>query len=166
MERTKRGLVERLSRRCRYYLLRLIRVRDEQKRVQKGVALGAVMHFIPTPGIGLAFALVVAVFLRANKAATTIANLFAAPAALPMWFLNYWVGSWFVGDTNVSQIQHLEGHGLGVWRFLASQGVGFFIGIAVNMVVWFAVLYYLSGWILRWASTRLHNRRNRPTVVP
>ncbi|MBX6394573.1 MAG: DUF2062 domain-containing protein [Alicyclobacillaceae bacterium] len=165
MRRPKRKLMERLARGVRYYLLRLVRVRDEQKRVQKGVALGVVMHFIPTPGIGLAVALVIAVLMRANKAATTIANLFVAPAAVPMWLLNYWVGRWFVGDTGVAGVQHLEEHGFAVWKLLVSQGVGFFVGIAVNMVVWFALLYFLSGWILRRASKRLQERRNRPSTA-
>ncbi len=164
MKGRERGIFRGLGRWMRYYLLRLVRVRDEQRRVQKGIALGAVMHFIPTPGIGLAVALIIAVFLRANKAATTIANVFAAPAAVPMWFLNYWVGKLFVGAKNAGHVVDVHGQGfVAMWHWLASQGVGFFIGIGVNMVVGFAILYVVSGWVLRRAAAKIQSRRASPS---
>lgn len=72
----------------KYYLLRLIRVKDNRFRVQRGVALGIAIHSIPLFGFTLFVALGLSFPLRANKLAITIANLMSAPLTIPIYGLD------------------------------------------------------------------------------
>lgn len=77
-----------LGRFFQYYLIRLIRVRDNHLRVQRGAAIGVAIHSIPLFGISLLVALALAFPFRANKMAVTIANLMSAPLSIPIYGLD------------------------------------------------------------------------------
>jgi len=73
-------------------------VRDEPRKAAKGFALGVFFAMTPLVCIKVVFALLIATFLRWNKAAATIGVLTANPLTVPFIFsLAYFVGSTILG---------------------------------------------------------------------
>lgn len=86
--RPPRSRFERWRRALRFYLLRLIRIKDNRASVVRGIGIGVAVHSIPLFGFSLLAGLALAFPFRANKAAVTLANLMSAPVTLPIYSLN------------------------------------------------------------------------------
>jgi uncharacterized protein len=82
-----------MRRLCRYYILRLKRLRDRPERIALGVAIGVAVCFTPLPGTHFLLALLLAALTRANILAAMIANWVGNPWTYPlMWMVSYQVG--------------------------------------------------------------------------
>ncbi|MBE3596751.1 MAG: DUF2062 domain-containing protein [Hydrogenibacillus sp.] len=130
----------------RYYLLRLIRVKDNRASVQRGVAIGIAVHSIPLFGFSLLAGLAFAFPFRASKAAVTLANLMSAPLTLPIYSLNFIFAKLFF-----DRLKIVAG-GLGLSTHLA-----FLIGTIGGIVAVFVLLYALS-YVLASIAFRLLER--------
>lgn len=126
-----------------YYLLRLIRVKDNRARVKRGMAIGIAIHGIPMFGFSLLAGLALAFPFRANKVAVTLSNLMSAPLTLPIY--------------------SLDALFLAVYR--KKFGMGYTWASLLAIVTTFALIYLigyiLAGILLYIMDKRLAERRKK-----
>jgi uncharacterized protein (DUF2062 family) len=83
-------------RRLKYYLLKLIRLKDSPKAVAGGLAWGGFVHFYPVFGVGPLLAVTMAKLSRVNMAAATVGWVVFMPLFPFFFYLNYLIGNLFV----------------------------------------------------------------------
>jgi len=126
-----------------YYLLRLIRVKDNRARVKRGMAIGIAIHGIPMFGFSLLAGLALAFPLRANKVAVTLSNLMSAPLTLPIY--------------------SLDALFLAVYRKKFGMGYTWasVLAIVTTFVLIYMIGYILAGILLYMMDKRLSERRKK-----
>lgn len=126
-----------------YYLLRLIRVKDNRARVKRGMAIGIAIHGIPMFGFSLLAGLALAFPLRANKVAVTLSNLMSAPLTLPIY--------------------SLDALFLAVYRKKFGKGYTWasVLAIVTTFVLIYVIGYILAGILLYMMDKRLAERRKK-----
>lgn len=137
----------KVYRKIKYYFLKLLRLRANPSIVARGFALGILIEFITLPTLGLAFLLLypLAIFLRANFAASFIG--FISGKFLMLFFLywNYRVGNLLVGTKISEEVEHIS-HFISL-AMLKEKGLAFFLGSIVNgfivALISYIIVYYL-----------------------
>jgi uncharacterized protein (DUF2062 family) len=76
---------ERLRRWGRYIYLRLVRQNDEPDKVAKGVGLGVFLGIFPTFGVGAILAVLIATWVRWNRASAALGTLIMNPFFNPFF---------------------------------------------------------------------------------
>ncbi len=136
-------------------------ISDKSHRVALGCALGIVINFFPTLGIGFLVAFVLAVFFKANRPSAAAASLLTAPVIPLMYTLNLGVGGLILtpatGKENLTEFvldQYAIMLRLGninekIFSFLDFFGTTFILGAAVNAALFGTACYYLVGHMLK-----------------
>jgi hypothetical protein len=118
--RTKGGF----SRWLRYHYLRLVRLNDTPEKIAGGLALGVVLGILPTFGLGVVIALLVAGIFRVNKVSAIAGTLVMNPwTATFFWAASYMVGSLVMGNNiaeTVGLIKTLKTH-TDLWKSLLTS---------------------------------------------
>lgn len=136
-------------RRLKYYLIKLCRLHDSPKSVAGGIAVGTVIHFYPTCGLGAVFTAALAGLFRANLVAATLAWALTMPLFPFFFYLNLLVGDQFVQPTRpniyiaVKKMAHLG------WRDVILLGKAFVIGSIINGVIALILIWWLGYLLLR-----------------
>ncbi|HUT62329.1 MAG TPA: DUF2062 domain-containing protein [Anaerolineae bacterium] len=80
----------------------IFHLNDTPHGIAWGVALGMFFSILPTFGLGMIVALALSSFVKANPVSTYLGTLVVNPfnGAL-VYALDYWVGSFFLGETGV-----------------------------------------------------------------
>lgn len=136
------------SRWLRYTFLKVKRMKDNPQKLARGLALGVFLNFLPTFGMGIFIAIVVAKFLRAN-AFLACSAAFATKWCIPLLYaLNLKVGQMLLGMpsetlmTIWAKISSLDLSGI------IALGKPFIIGSLLNSFVGAGVMYLLFLLIL------------------
>lgn len=118
------GFRRGLRRWVRYQYIRLVRLDDSPEKIARGVALGVVLGILPTFGLGVVAAIILAGYLKLNKASAVIGTLIMNPWTSPFfWALSYLAGSLLLGynlQETVALIKYLKTHE-DVWKNLLAQ---------------------------------------------
>lgn len=102
-----RGKVRRLLRRLFRWLLNL---RGSPESIALGVSIGVFVTCSPLLGIHLVLAIVLATMLGANRPAAIAASFLNNPATfVPVYALEYWVGSFFWSGPPVDLVKQVLG---------------------------------------------------------
>lgn len=135
-------MYEKLSRWWDAFASRLLLIKDEPHRLAKGVALGVMMNFLPTFGLGTFIAFFSAPLLRANAPAAAMGAL-AFKWALPFFYLaNLAVGSW-IFRSPVQLPDPFTIHSLG------QLSLAFVLGSVINGAAAFIAVYIIMLRTLR-----------------
>ncbi|HBS59909.1 MAG TPA: hypothetical protein DEA44_11645 [Firmicutes bacterium] len=131
------------KRRMRYMYIKMKRMKDNPRRLARGLALGVFLNFLPTFGTGFFIALIVARFVRANVVLACTASL-ATKWCIPILYaINLKVGQTVLGmpsetlTTLWTKVAELDLSGL------LSLGKPFILGSVLNSLV----VSYLSYFV-------------------
>ena len=120
----KVGFRRRLKRWVRYQYIKLVRLDDSPEKIAKGFALGVVLGILPTFGLGVVAAIILAGYLKINKVSAVIGTFIMNPWTSPFfWALSYLAGSLLLGNNlqeTVALIKSLKTHE-DVWKNLLAQ---------------------------------------------
>jgi uncharacterized protein (DUF2062 family) len=140
--------------------------------VARAVGIGLFFGFM-LPVAQFLFAVVTAVFLRANVAVAAASTLVTNPFTFPpVYWLAYQIGRWILGDergevvaqaleAHVETLAAQQGWWQALWQSIQSTGTPLVLGLAV-LAVSSSVLGYLAVWLL-W---RPHPRTDTPPPGP
>lgn len=131
------------KRRMRYMYLRMKRMKDNPRKLARGLALGVFLNFLPTLGTGVFIALIAARYIRAN-AVLACASALATKWLIPVLYaINLKVGQIVLGmptetlTTLWTKMSHLDLLGI------MSLGKPFLLGSLLNSIV----VSYLSYFV-------------------
>ncbi|HZK24317.1 MAG TPA: DUF2062 domain-containing protein [Oscillospiraceae bacterium] len=128
--------------------------KDEPRKVALGCVLGLGINFFPTLGLGFAFAFLLAMLFRANRASATVTSLVTGPFIPLMYALNLLIGGIVLtpvaGHENLREfIIHqyaiiLKRGDLQekIFGFLEFFGSTFMVGAAINATVFGVACYF------------------------
>ncbi len=135
-------LFVRFKRRAKYLYLKLIRLNDSPEKIALGVAIGAAAGLLPTFGLGLILALLVAYIIGANKRAAILGSFIMNPLTIPLvWTLSSVIGAtifWEDTDKIVSIIKNYNVASGLKWAFVV-----YLVGNLVLTTVSSLIIYIL-----------------------
>jgi uncharacterized protein (DUF2062 family) len=168
--RSQTALLERLRlllwprrsfwRSAKYFAKRALRLQATPHAIAAGVAAGAFVSFLPTPGFHFLFAAVIAWCIAGNVVASAIGTAVGNPLTFPlMWGATYEVGRFILYGNAIDDVRpidlgaalkHLDFSQL--WEpLLKPMAIGAIpIGLAFGAVVYV---------VARWAVAQFHERR-------
>ncbi len=87
-----------LQRKCRYFYLRLLRLRGTPREIARGLAVGVFWGMFPLPGLQTIVAVLTAAVVRGSKLAAAAGTWLSNPlTTLPFTVLNFKTGQWILG---------------------------------------------------------------------
>lgn len=108
----------------RYQYIKLVRLDDSPEKIARGFALGVVLGILPTFGLGVIAAIVLAGYLKINKASAVIGTFIMNPWTSPFfWALSYLTGSLLLGNNlqeTAALVKYLKTHE-DIWKSLLAQ---------------------------------------------
>ncbi len=144
-------------------LLRQILALDDTDHSKAlGVAIGMFIGMTPTVGIQMAMVLVTAVLTSRlfyfNRVAALLTVYISNPfTMLPLYWMNYKIGTWFVAGnvTREEFAQALEYNGLAEWwdailKLFVTIGTPLIVGSMIVATVLGVASYPLMRWLLKW----------------
>lgn len=138
----KKKIVEKLKRWCRYAYLKTIRMKDPPEKIALGAAIGSFIGILPTLGLSMTLAFIMAYFFRANKTSALLGTFVMNPVTTPiLWSLSITIGGLLFWQDAASILT------LGVSTNDPSIGIGqatvaFMTGNAIVALVFSVVIYY------------------------
>lgn len=146
----------------RYKVLKILRLKDGSDKIAKGVALGIVFNFLPTFGLGLICAFLVAGLIRANQMAAVLSAILVKFGLPFFYLLNLAVGHIVVGHglaASGTEMPHFSFSELN-WDGIKKLGWPFLIGSMINSLCAGMLTYFLVfRAVERYRNGRL--RKNR-----
>ncbi|MDJ0633475.1 MAG: DUF2062 domain-containing protein [Xenococcaceae cyanobacterium MO_188.B29] len=140
----------RLKRYCRFWFLRLLRLRGKPKVLSRGLAVGVFAGFFPFFGLQTFIGILLATLFRGSKVAAAAGTWISNPLTyLPIYIFNYKVGRLLLGVKSqpVSQLDlqsFAEFKELG-FTFAITLIFGcFVVGLTAGIIAYFASLYFLK----------------------
>jgi len=164
----------KFSRQVRYYYLRLIRLRGDPRDLALGMALGVFAGILPIIPFQTAFAIMLAVFLKASKITAAVGTWVSNPLNFYfLYFYTYKLGAALMGlpDRNagfssiMSTIRSGEEPLALIWNILGAGTNcvmafllgGVLLGILVSIPSYFIFLYIFRS-IRSWRKKRKEAR--------
>lgn len=149
MDYKQRGDKVKYRRQFKYYLLKLIRLKDSPRAVAGGIAWGGFFNFYPTFGIGPFLAMGMAKLCRFNMVAATVGWALFMPLFPFFFYLNIVVGNFFVDVPTESAGIVMLGFTDFMMQDFFSLGKAFMIGSLLNgclgaIVIWFVGYFFLK----------------------
>jgi len=140
----------------------VVELKEKPYKVALGCALGIGINFIPTFGIGFAFAFLLAAMFRANRASATATSLLTGPLVPLKYAMNFVVGGIiltpvlgkenlqeFIISQYVNILQFSNGFENRVVDFLELFGYTFMLGAAINAVLFGTGFHFFVMFLLR-----------------
>ncbi|MCA9070443.1 MAG: DUF2062 domain-containing protein [Planctomycetaceae bacterium] len=150
----------------RTLLWQILALEDTHHSKALGVAIGMFIGMTPTVGIQMILVMVTAVitskFFQFNRVAALLTVYISNPLTmLPIYWMDYKVGTWFVpGDATRDQFaQILEYHGFREWwetilGLFVTIGTPLIVGSLIVASVCSLLSYPLMRWLLHFIPTR------------
>lgn len=130
------------------------------KEVSSSFALGMFISLTPTLGLHTALAMGFAFLLKKNKIATLMGAHFTNPLiVLPVFYFNFRLGQWMIGDTNHIAFSHellLHPSQLG-----SKILVPLWVGSLAMAILGSITSYYLILFLYRWFAPKIEEFRKR-----
>lgn len=136
---------KKIIRWSRYKILKILRLKDGSDRIAKGVALGIVFNFLPTFGLGLICAFLVAGLVRANQMAAVLSAILVKFGLPFFYLLNLAVGQIAVGQglaIGGAEMPHFSFTEMN-WEGIKNLGWPFLIGSMINSLCAGILTYFL-----------------------
>ena len=160
---TRKSKVKQIGwiRRCRYFFLRLLRLRGTPQTMARGWASGVFAGFFPLFGVQTIIGVLLASLMRGNKLVAVAGTWVSNPLTyIPIYVFNFQVGKLLLGgedlatnDINWKSFSELLELG---FSFIFTLFTGcFVVGFIAGLVT-----YFLSLWLtVRWRNSRQKRRK-------
>lgn len=153
-----------ITRRIRYYLIRLFRLKSSPHHVALGLTLGLIPSWIPTFGLGPFLSVSLAKLVKANKISALIGGVIGTPIWPLLFILNYKVGSFiFDRESNIDELDEVEYidtiHNAYEGIVDAhSSGFLFITGAVINILISSILIYLLAYVLFKTCRVRILNK--------
>jgi uncharacterized protein (DUF2062 family) len=155
----------------RYQYFKLTRLNDSPEKVAGGLALGVVLGIMPTFGLGVVLAVLIAGPFKVNRASAIIGTLVMNPWTTPFfWALSYLAGSIVLGNNiseTISVIKSIDTH-TGLWknimahRLLLPYVIGNIIVTAMAAASFYVAALYVVKESRKAKMKRLKRKGQKP----
>lgn len=133
-------MMKKLTRRCKYMLLKFFRIRSSAHSISIGFALGASINFVPSFGMGLLMSIAFARIFKGNTVAAFLGGVSLVGVFPFLFYLNLKTGQFIYPPEIGEAIKDAAS-----WHETVTAGfsVGrtFTIGMLINMVLFIFSLY-------------------------
>lgn len=146
-----------LRRWLRYKYCNFIRIKDSPTSIATGAALGLAFDVLPTFGLGVVFAYLLATLLKVNRVATIISAV-VFKLCIPLFaYLNLFIGSLVMNEP----IRKAAYSGHQSWRHYdwSVVGTSFLVGSVINAIAFYALSYVVTYYFIRWRRNRQDRAR-------
>jgi uncharacterized protein len=141
----------KLSRKIKFHLIRLFRIKDSAHQVALGFTIGFVPNWFPTFGLGPLLSLGLAKFARVNIISAVAGGLIGTPLWPVLFYLNYRSGSLLhMKSSRVDEIEEVEY--LEVAETVSNFQTGstlFLTGALINILLFSILLYLIVFFIFK-----------------
>ncbi|CAM3427971.1 DUF2062 domain-containing protein [Marinicrinis lubricantis] len=144
--------IRKAARNGKYYIIRLVRLRNSTHQIALGLVLGFFPCWFPTFGIGPILSIALSKMLKGNLVAAVISAALGSFLWPVMFYFNYKTGSlFFDAGTAAEPNIHYE-HG-GYWNSVVytfeKLGKRFMIGSILNSIVFSLIGYVIVYFIFK-----------------
>lgn len=148
------------------WLRKIVSQDDTPHSIALGTSVGTFVAFTPTVGIQMVIVLLIAWILnpvmRFNRIAALVAVYISNPiTTLPIYWFNYWIGTFFVEGTltrkqlaGVLEYDGLVAWWASLWELTVNIGWPLLIGSGVVAVVCAALAYAPVKWLVKTIQRR------------
>lgn len=145
-----------IKRWLRYKYCRFIRIKDKPNNIAIGAALGVFFDVLPTFGLGVIFAYILAALMKVNRLATVISAV-VFKLAIPFFvFINFKTGRIFIPFDRA--VYSVTGSWFSVgWH---KYGISFLLGSAINSVLLCGLVYFVTYHFVTWRRARAARNKN------
>ncbi|EGL82706.1 Protein of unknown function DUF2062 [Caldalkalibacillus thermarum TA2.A1] len=133
-------MLRKAERRIKYFIIRLLRIKDKTHKIALGFTLGLLINFVPTFGFGPLVSVVFARLFGGNAVAGLLGGISLIWIFPLLMYLNFAVGYVLLPIEVEELVEDIEG-AEDVLEAGVELGRAFFVGMAVNMLVTGIILY-------------------------
>lgn len=143
----------------KYKYLLFIRIKDYPGSIATGAALGISFDILPTFGLGVIFAYLLATVLRVNRLAALLAAV-VFKLAIPIFiYMNVQMGQIFIKDNRPIPVEIVaDPKVIFNWSYL---GTSFLLGSAINALIAFVITFVIVYRFISWRRSRRSNMDRR-----
>jgi len=148
----------------RYYLEKLLEMRERPDETAKGLALGVFVGFLPINGFQVLVAVAIAAVARVSKLAAAIGTHITNPwTTIPILFLDYYVGCLVLNKE--SCIPHLSSFSLssileaGKELLIPTFVGGMILGALFSVLSYFGVKSFLESYVEKLKDEKRETKR-------
>ena len=134
----------------RFYIKKLLELKDKPDETAKGLALGVFIGFLPINGFQVLVAVTIAAVTRVSKIAAAIGTHVTNPwTTIPILILDYYVGCFLLGihphlpHVNFSSLTSILSAGKSIILPMLVGGV--FLGLIFSVLSYFGMKKLLTG---------------------
>ncbi len=117
IKNSKKGIFNVTKRWIKLQYLKIIRIDDTPEKIALGMALGIAAGILPTFGLGIIFAIFLALLFKANKISAVIGTMIMNPwTSVFFWTLSYILGELIIHQniapnvaSAITEIKYMEG---------------------------------------------------------
>jgi len=154
--RLNRRLHTKTARRLKLIYLQMLRINDPPERIARGAAIGVCMGILPTFGAGIILSFVVALALKANKAAAVLGSFIMNPVTSAFfWSASIIIGSVVTGQHYADIMRVVREDGI-----LKGAGWTYAVFMAGNLIVT-SVFTVGAYYLVRWGVARYRRRKTQ-----
>ncbi len=148
-----------LIRQVRYFLIRLLRLRETPPVIARGLAVGVFSGFIPLFGLQMILALVFAVYLKGNKFAAFAATWISNPLTyVPIYWFNFKVGKLFLKGTELPLSDLDFQLNWQSWSKMMELGFIFVITLFIGSIFMGLLAGFVTYFLSKYLITRFQSR--------
>ena len=139
----------KITRRVKYYLIRLFRLKSSPHHVALGLTMGLIPSWIPTFGLGPVISVGLAKLVKANPVSALVGGVIGTPIWPLLFFLNYQVGSLlFNRESKVDELDEVEYTNAIHHTYKGivnshSSGFLFVTGAMINIIISSTLIYFI-----------------------
>jgi uncharacterized protein (DUF2062 family) len=146
----------------KYKYLQFIRIKDYPGSIAIGTALGISFDVLPTFGLGVIFAYLLATLLRVNRLAALLSAV-VFKLAIPVFiYINVQTGQLFIKDNSTVAVELVSNP----WYFFnwSHLGVSFLFGSIINAFLVFGFTFFATYRFVSWRRSRSKNTKKSSSL--
>ncbi|WHY01127.1 DUF2062 domain-containing protein [Neobacillus sp. DY30] len=154
----------KITRRIKYNLVRLFRLKSSPHQVALGLTMGLIPSWIPTFGLGPVLSVGLAKLVRANTVSAIVGGIIGTPIWPLLFLLNYKVGSFILDrKTMFDKLEEVEYINAIYHTFagivgLHSSGFLFVTGAVINILISSILIYLIVYFIFKKYRVKILNK--------
>jgi len=151
----------KITRRMKYHLIRLFRLKSNPHHVALGLTMGLIPSWIPTFGLGPVLSVGLARLVKANTVSALVGGIIGTPIWPLLFLLNYKVGSFILErESKVDELEEVDYiHAIyhthkGMDGF-HSSGFLFLAGAVINILISSTLIYCIAYLLFKTYRVRI-----------
>nr|WP_097073637.1 DUF2062 domain-containing protein [Ureibacillus xyleni] len=154
----------KITRKIKYYLIRIFRLKSSPHQVALGLTMGFIPSWIPLFGLGPVLSIGLAKLARANTISAFVGGVIGTPIWPLLFILNYMVGGFLLDrKSKVDTLDEVEyktaiDHTLAGFFKSHSSGLLFLSGAFVNIIISSILIYFITFFLFKKYRVKVLNK--------